>query len=409
MSLSELKERFRKPTVAELELIERFGRLKPTPARERAFEAFAETGLPSRRTEAWRWTDLKAGLRSLEEGAQSDVLEDPFKGVKDATLLSFSDDGFTSGTLPEGVRIIEQDEPAALGGAEDMPVAALAAALASGPGAVLIEVSQSPDAPIHLVFKGKSAMQMRRVSVVVRDDVSVQVMESHLGGGGFSSTIVEYGLQTGARVDRYVYQAGLADSVDVITGTAHLSGTAHFNQRALSFGSRLARIETRVSLNGADARADIGGAYLIGPCKHTDMTSLVRHSAADCVTRQLTRGAVKDEGRATFQGKFFVARQAQKTDAEMAHDALILENGAEVNAKPELEIYADDVVCAHGNTVGAIDTSALFYMRQRGIPEKEAKAMLTEAFVVEALDSFDDGAIADIMRERVQAWLTDNL
>ena len=116
---------------------------------------------------------------------------------------------------------------------------------------------------------------------------------------------------------------------------------------------------------------------------------------------------MKDGGRAVFQGKFFVARKAQKTAAEMTHNALILENGGEVNAKPELEIYADDVECAHGNTVGALDDDALFYLRQRGIPEVQARAMLTQAFIADALDGAPE-SVRETLLETAHSWLTDH-
>ena len=133
----------------------------------------------------------------------------------------------------------------------------------------------------------------------------------------------------------------------------------------------------------------------------------MRHGANSCVTRQLTKGAVTKGGTGVFQGKFHVPRTAgQYTDADMQHQALLLEEGATVFAKPELEIYADDVECAHGNTCGALDETQLFYMRQRGIPEKAARALLTEAFVAEALE--DAGELAGVLRAEAQAWLVSS-
>ena len=135
------------------------------------------------------------------------------------------------------------------------------------------------------------------------------------------------------------------------------------------------------------------------------LTSEVRHADTDCITNQLTKGAVRDGGRGVFQGKFKVPRiVGQRTSADMQHNALLLENGAEVFAKPELEIYADDVECAHGNTSGQMDENALFYMRQRGIPEAVAKAMLTEAFVAEALETAHDVA-REALLETARSWL----
>ena len=124
-----------------------------------------------------------------------------------------------------------------------------------------------------------------------------------------------------------------------------------------------------------------------------------------CLLRQLVRGAARKGGRAVFQGKFLVERAGQKTDAEMAHNALLLEEGAEVFAKPELEIYADDVACAHGNTAGQIDEDAVFYLRQRGIPDVDARAMITRAFLLEALPDWMDEALCAEIEARIDAWL----
>ena len=179
---------------------------------------------------------------------------------------------------------------------------------------------------------------------------------------------------------------------------------AKLHQTSLALGAKLARIETRIDHFVGGSEAVLNGAYLAGGGFHADMTSHVRHSQPGCVTRQDVKGAARAGGKGVFQGKFLVARDAQKTDAEMQHNALLLEEGAEINAKPELEIYADDVQCAHGNTAGALDPAALFYMRQRGIPEAEARAMLTESFIAEAFTAADP-AIADILLTEARRWL----
>ncbi|HKP78466.1 MAG TPA: SufD family Fe-S cluster assembly protein, partial [Phenylobacterium sp.] len=153
----------------------------------------------------------------------------------------------------------------------------------------------------------------------------------------------------------------------------------------------------------ADLRLD--GVYLLADKRHADLTTVVTHSDVDGATQQLTKGVVRDQARAVFQGRIIVAEGADRTDARMGHHALILSDRAEVDAKPELEIYADDVSCAHGNTVGALDENALFYARQRGIPEPEARALLTEAFIGEVIDRIEHEGARDIVR----AWAAERL
>jgi len=145
--------------------------------------------------------------------------------------------------------------------------------------------------------------------------------------------------------------------------------------------------------------------YALSGERHTDLTSVVRHGGLNGATSQLTKGVVRDTARGVFQGKIVVERGADGTDARMGHHALILGERAEIDAKPELEIYADDVQCAHGNTIGNLDEDALFYMEQRGLPADEARALLTQAFLIEVVDRIaHEGA-----REEVRSWLTARL
>ena len=139
--------------------------------------------------------------------------------------------------------------------------------------------------------------------------------------------------------------------------------------------------------------------------RQTDLTTVVRHGGLNGITSQLTKGVVRDTARGVFQGKIIVERGADGTDARMGHHALILGERAEIDAKPELEIYADDVQCAHGNTVGNLDESALFYMQQRGIPAEEARALLTQAFLIEVVDRIEHEGAREVVRE----WLTARL
>jgi Fe-S cluster assembly protein SufD len=170
-------------------------------------------------------------------------------------------------------------------------------------------------------------------------------------------------------------------------------------------GARRQRLETRVLHPGGQAELRLDGVYLLADQRHADQTTAVTHAGTDGVTVQLTKGVVRDQARGVFQGRIVVEEGADRTDARMGHHALILSDRAEVDAKPELEIYADDVSCAHGNTVGALDEDALFYARQRGIPEAEAHALLTEAFIGEVIDRIEHEGARDVVR----AWAAERL
>lgn len=401
-----LRDLIKNPTSAELELVARYGMLPKDERRERVFSAFAETGLPHRRMEQWRWCDFKGKLKAVENPTNASS-DDPL--ADGATVVfRFTPTGFEyPDDLPGGLRMFAKPEAQALGGAEDMPMGALAAALSGGaskPGTLMLEVSGSNVPRVHFVVEGEGEANFARVVVLVRPAGSVTISESYLGGAGLTSSLFEYGVQEKGKVERVVYQRGSDDETIAVTAAVHLDDEAEFKQTVLSFGAQLARIETRVTHQKEQSRAVLNAAYLAGKGHHVDLTSQVRHGARYCVTEQLTKGAVMAGGTGVFQGKFHVPRNVgQHTNADMQHNALLLEEGAAVFAKPELEIYADDVECAHGNTCGAMDPMQLFYLRQRGIPEAEARALLTRAFLNEALD--DAGVLGDVLANEVAAWL----
>ncbi len=387
----------------ETALIVRFAKLPAEESRRSAFDAFVKTGLPHRRVEGWRWSDVRAALRGLKAEA-ADAPSDPLH-VLGGHPIFFYDDGLPPrGRNQEGLELFDWPDAPVLDGAADLPLGALTAALAIAPAMTGINLFLDTTEPLRLHFESRHAGQFRRLRITLRRGVTAHVIETHLAGAGFSAVLVDYQLEAGASLHRTVYQAGGKAAVQTAMARIELHQGAKLKQTSLALGAKLARIETRVDHFVGGSEAVLNGAYLVGEGFHADMTSHVRHSQPGCVTRQDVKGAARAGGKGVFQGKFLVAREAQKTDAEMQHNALLLEEGAEINAKPELEIYADDVQCAHGNTAGALDAAALFYMRQRGIPEAEARAMLTESFIAEAFTAADP-AIADILLKEARRWL----
>jgi Fe-S cluster assembly protein SufD len=206
-------------------------------------------------------------------------------------------------------------------------------------------------------------------------------------------------------VERLVLAADHADAISVSQAEVRLAAGAEYGQTVLTSGARRQRLETAVHHPGGNAKLRLDGVYVLADKVHADQTTLVTHEGTDGTTGQLTKGVVRDQARGVFQGRIVVAEGADRTDAKMGHHALVLSDRAEVDAKPELEIYADDVACAHGNTVGALDEDALFYARQRGMPEDEARALLTEAFLGEVVDRIWN----EKAREVVRTWVAERL
>ena len=327
------------------------------------------TELPSKRDEDWRWTDLRGLIRILPSPSPA------FEGDLGA------------GPFDELVtRVVT---------------------VVNGRGEAVIDVPAGETAwvALRIVSRGDGA-HAARVAINVAAGGRLQLVESYEGEGGYlSQTTLAIALGEGASVERIVLAADSAGGVTVSHAEVSLAAKADFTQTVATTGARRQRIETRVSHPGGHASLRLDGVYLLADKAHADLTTVVTHDGLDGVTEQLTKGVVRDQARGIFQGRIVVEEGADRTDAKMGHHALILSDRAEVDAKPELEIYADDVACAHGNTVGALDEDALFYARQRGMPEAEARALLTEAFVGQVIDRIDQ----DEGREVVRAWAADRL
>jgi Fe-S cluster assembly protein SufD len=334
----------------------------------RAIETGDVAELPSRRDEDWRWTDLRGLVRELP--ARSETYDGalppgPFDALADETVA------IVNGDLRQSLF------------------------MAAGHGVLALRI----------VGRGDGAHAAKpRLNV---ENGSLVILESYEGEAGryLSELDLTLDIGEGGRVERIVLASEAPDAVSVSRADVVLAPSASFSQTVIAAGAKRQRIETRVTHQGGGAAARLDGVYVVAGRRHADITTVVTHTAVDGRTDQLTRGVVADQGRAVFQGRITVSPGADRTDARMGHHALVLSDRAEVDAKPELEIFADDVACAHGNTVGALDEEALFYAQARGVPEPEARAMLTEAFVGEVVDRIEhEGA-----REIVRAWVAERL
>jgi Fe-S cluster assembly protein SufD len=333
------------------------------------------TELPSRRDEDWRWTDLRGLIRTMP----------PASPPGDAARLGAGPfDG--------------------LGGDE---IVFLNGRRLAGEGAVRIAAGAPRTLRLRFVSQGSLGAHQAALSVVLEPGASLTLLESHEGADGayVTNTAVDIALAEGASLERLVLIGEAADAVAIGAAEIALAPGARLAQTTLTAGAKRQRAETRVSHPGGGASVRLDGVYLLEGPRHADLTSEVVHAGPGGATDQLTKGAVQGPARAVFQGRIIVREGADQTDARMGHHALLLSDRAEVDAKPELEIYADDVACAHGNTVGALDEEALFYAQARGMPEAEARAMLTEAFVGAVVDRIEhDGA-----RNVARAWVAARL
>lgn len=329
--------------------------------------------LPGRRDEAWRYSDLKGAIRTMPAPSPQAVRPQsapPLGDLQaDNEIVVVNGRAETFGFhavagLPRTLRL---------------RIVSVAANTAHQ-GAITLDIEPGADLTLIETYEGEGSAYLSDFSLAVS-------------------------IGEGARLERIVLLDEPADAIGLSQSQVELQHGARFCQTVVASGARLQRHETEVRHPGGGADVRLDGLYLLSGKRHADLTTVVDHLLPDGATRQLTKGLARDQARGVFQGRIVVAQGADRTDARMSHHALLLTDGAEIDAKPELEIYADDVSCAHGNTVGSLDDEALFYMGARGLPDAEARALLMEAFVGEVVDRIEHEAA----RDAVRAWVAKKL
>jgi Fe-S cluster assembly protein SufD len=384
--------------------------------RSAALGRFASEGWPSTRQEAWRHTSLAA----LEQHAFG---EGSFHGIDDAVArLRNNEDGhwlvFANGVfmpefsaigrLPKGAVVCpvsqalssHSDALEALYGTADTgsSVAALNAALAGDGAYVQLDAGCVLDLPVHLVFvaTGSGAVNAVRNVIHAQSGAHATVVEHYIGNNSqvsFTSAV------TRARIDAQAHithlklqqedtQAFHLGSIDVEQDTGSV-----FNSHAMSFGARLARTDISTAFNGDHCETLLNGLYYVDGKRHVDHHTSIGHNLPHGVSREYYRGILDDQARGVFAGRIRVAPGADKTDAVQRSDSLLLSRLARSDARPELEIYADDVKCAHGATVGQIAPESLFYLRSRGLSLEHARNVLTYAFAAQAIERIESTAL----------------
>jgi FeS assembly protein SufD len=404
-----------------------------------AIKAYGRLGLPHRRIEAWKYTDLRARIdevHPLVTALGTPVSDEALEAALGSAIAAFPayrivvvegelrvDLSDMSGLREAGVEVSSLSHllemppewlKAALGQVnprEDDAVLALNTALMTGGVALRLPEGLTLGKPIHLVHldgTGEAASTFTRNVIAAEAGASATVLESYgsLGMTGLQrNAVTEIKIGDKAAIHHIKIQREAPETIHLNVWLAGLGADARYNGFQLSTGAALARNQVYVAFNGEGSSADISGACLGRDRQHCDTTLVVEHRVPACDSRELFKVVLDDEARGIFQGKVIVSPDAQKTDGKQMAQALLLSETAEFDSKPELEIFADDVVCGHGATSGQIDEDLLFYLESRGLPEPEARAMLIQAFVGEAFEVVDDEALREAFNAASAAWL----
>ena len=374
---------------------------------------FEAAGWPTPAHEAWKFTNLNRLKARDFTPANADASASD--GATDGMIV-FRNGVYQpglSGAMPDGVVLTSLDDSAGLAGLLDHdqlkghPVADQT--LAATTGGIGLTVTGTASTPVTVVYEntGDDTSAHPVMVVDLADGASLTLLETHAGEGeGLSLPVMAIRQGEGAALHHARVQIEDENRHHLGQAVFTLASKASYTGVSVQTGSALSRCENHFSLNGEEADATLTTLYLACRDQVMDVTAFVGHKAPSCTSMQVIRGVLDDKARGVFQGKVLVDPIAQHTDGNQMSRALLLSRKCEADAKPELEIYADDVACSHGATVGEIDDTHLFYLMSRGIPAEQARQMLIEAFLADALDDVGDETLRDFAMQPVENWLT---
>lgn len=400
--------------------------------REKSLKAFLEVGLPGPKVEEWKYTNLttlKSKSYSVSEASSGDLSDQVDEAIlndiagskvvfidgyfneassnvveEDGLILKSLND-FLKSNSEEAVELLKVSD-------EDSSLAKLNSALMTD--GYVIKVAQDiklskPIQIIHVATKSSNDKALRNKNIIVLDKgSSAQIIESFIGGNDIDvwrQDISKVTVAESATLEIYQIQIQGNETIHMGETHANVAESAKFKHYSLNLGAKISRTEIKPTLTGLHGNVELRGAFLGRDGVSHDVFTHMKHLVPECESDQIYRGVLDKGGKSAFQGKVYVAQDAQLTNAEQSNKNLLLDRDAEANSKPELLIYADDVKCAHGATVGELDKEALFYLKSRGLNSEDAKGLLVEAFIAEVYDDVSIPEVRERYLELARGWL----
>ena len=385
---------------------------------------FVKMGWPSSKNEDWKFTSLSQMLKKPVEIALTaqgdDARHKMAPSIQGACRVVFRNgiyDSEMSGGNHSNIvisNLIEDDDAISFLNEASLshhPVFNLT--IAAMQSAILIDIDASKTEPISVIdlsFVGGLINQSSHPLVMIRiaKNATVRISETHASKNGLSAPIVILQLDDGAVCDHVRCQIADLDSSQLGLSLVNQNTGSDYRSFSLTSGGDISRTEMHLNLNGENASCHLSSIYLGCEDQHMDITTRLYHNVANCKSEQVIRGVLDDRARGVFQGKIRVAPDAQKTDGQQMTRALLLSRETEADTKPELEIFADDVVCSHGATIGEIDEHQLFYLVSRGIPVMQARSMLIEAFLIGTLSQIRVPELESQVEYYIQDWISNS-
>jgi Fe-S cluster assembly protein SufD len=383
-------------------------------ARDGAMEQLKNSGLPTRRIESWHYTDLRTLLRTIPAGSAPDNSK-IVPLVKGSSVLLVQDGASESGQVGDGVTaspIATKLEDgtfvrALIARDADDAIGLINTTLVSDGFHLDIEDGASLSTPIEVQFKAEQDSHTR-LAVNAGANSKATIIERHIGGDAFVSAITHITVGDGAELILIIDQERGAGAVHLGQFNALIGKDAKLTLFVMNSGGKLVRQEVHVAVKGEGSDFKLRGINLVGGDAHIDVTMTLTHEVENTTSTEIIRNVITDHGHGVFQGQIKVFPGAQKTDAKMACNTLLLSDDGRFSTKPELEIFADDVQCGHGATVREVEPQHLFYLMARGISEPIARGLLVKAFVAEIIEELEDEELVEALEARLQDWLEKN-
>jgi Fe-S cluster assembly protein SufD len=403
--------------------------------RQKAMDTFVEVGLPGPRVEEWKYTNLSSmnsktyntlnNTDNVDASIQSKIADTYINDI-DGSKVVFVDGYFQSdlsdikkeeglilSSLSDYIKSHGDDAKALLNVTrEETSLTYLNSALMTDGYVINVKQGIKLSQPIQIIYvasENSADKALRNKNFInVNANASAQIIESFVGFDNvdnWQQDVTNISVDKNAQLE--IYQTQLQGNETIHMGETHvdLACGADFKHYSLNIGSKNSRTEIKPTLNGLHGNVDLRGAFLGRGGNNHDVFTHMKHLVPECESDQIYRGVLDKGGKSAFQGKVYVAKDAQLTNAEQSNKNLLLDRDAEANSKPELLIYADDVKCAHGATVGELDAEALFYLKSRGLDTAAAKSLLVEAFVAEVYDHVAIPAVKEKYLDLARAWL----
>ncbi|WP_273725141.1 Fe-S cluster assembly protein SufD [Brucella gallinifaecis] len=383
-------------------------------ARDNALEELKVQGLPSRRIESWHYTDFRTLLKTVPDfnpTAGTNALPALLAG---STVIAASNGAALDAKAPDGVTLSAVRDALADGSlvpqltirGTDDTIGQINASYVSDGWALSIADGVELEAPLELQNIQKTGQGHTRFPVEIGANAKATIIERQNGGEGdaLSTSISHVSVGDGADVI-WVILRDFGQGTQLAQFNATIGAGSKLTLYIVNAGGKLVRQEVHLTVAGEDSDFELRGLNLLSDDSHTDITMTVAHLVENTRSTQIIRNVVKDRARGVFQGMIRVAQIAQKTDARMACNTLLLSDDGEFDAKPELEIFADDVACGHGATVTELSKDYLFYLMARGIPENEARGLLIKAFIAEIIEELENETLVEALEEVLSNWL----